>query len=291
MILITGCTGYIGSRLCRHLLMNGYKVSGLIRPSERERADCLIDLGLIPYYGDLADPSSLHEMPDDIDFVYHLAGIHSTYRNTYNLYVQGTINLLGFLSHNPRAAMVLASNSAVYTDTFKANLEDTTLLTNNPFGKITIEMEKAVMKSCKNYAIFRIGEVYGDSEANPFNVCSKGITLLGDGMNYTSKLHIKDLIHILTNCIHNFPQGIFNICDDLPIRQIEYYQYVEELSKTKCIHLKPVMEFNERIMLSIHGLRMLNIAMDNRLIKNNLKYEFFFPTYRDGLKYLYENQC
>ncbi len=291
MILITGCTGYIGSRLCRHLLMNGYKVRGLIRPSERERANPLIDLGLIPYYGDLADPFSLHEIADNIDLVYHLAGIHSTYSNTYNLYVQGTVNLLQSFSNNPRAAIVLASNSAVYADTFKAHLEDTKLITNNPFGKITIEMEKAVMKSCKKHAIFRIGEVYGDNEANPFNSCSKGITLIGDGMNYTSKLHIKDLINILADCNHSFPQGIFNICDNLPIRQIEFYHHVEELSNTKCIYLKPDMELNERIILSIHGLRTMNISMDNSLIKNILKYEFVFPTYKDGLKYLYGNQC
>jgi len=110
MILITGCTGYIGSRLCRHLLINGYKVRGLIRPSERERANSLIDLGLIPYYGDLADPLSLHEISDDIDLVYHLAGIHSTYSNTYTLYVQGTINLLNSFSNKPRASIVFTIN-------------------------------------------------------------------------------------------------------------------------------------------------------------------------------------
>lgn len=291
MILITGCTGYIGSRLCRHLLMHGYKVRGLIRPSEREKAKSLIDLGLSPYYGDLADPFSLHEIADDIDLVYHLAGIHSTYSNTYNLYVEGTINLLQSFSSNSRAAVVLASNSAVYANICKSHLEDTNLKTNNPFGKITIEMEKVVMKLCKKYAIFRIGEVYGDNEANPFNSCSNGITLIGDGMNYTSKLHIKDLINILGKCNNSFPQGIFNICDDLPIRQIEFYQYVEELSNTKCIYLKLNMEFNERIMLSIHGLRAINISMDNSLIKKVLNYEFVFPTYKDGLRYLYENQC
>ncbi len=282
MILITGCTGYIGSRLCKHLLTKGYKIRGLIRPSEREKANSLIYSGLIPYYGDLADSTSLHEIADDIDLVYHLAGIHSTYSNTYTLYVQGTINLLQSFSLNPRVTVVLASNSAVYADA--------ELVTSNPFGKITREMEKAVIKLCKQYAIFRIGEVYGDNEANPFNSCSKGITLIGDGMNYTSKIHITDLINILANCNHSFPQGIFNICDDMPIRQIEFYQYVEELSKTMCIHLKPDTELNERIMLSLHGLRTINISMDNSLIKNVLNYEFIFPTYKDGLKFLYENQ-
>lgn len=291
MILITGCTGYIGSRLCRHLLRKGYKVRGLIRPSEKDKANSLVDLGLIPYYGDLADPFSLQDIAEDIDLVYHLAGIHSTYNKTYDLYVWGTINLLQSFSHNPGAAMVLASNSAVNADTVKDQWEDIELVTKNPFGKITLEMEKAVMKACKNYAIFRIGEVYGDKEANPFHSCSKGITLIGDGMNYTSKIHIKDLINLLAYCNLSFPQGIFNLCDDLPIRQIEFYRYVEELSKTKCIILKPGMELNERIMLSLHGLRTINISMDNSIIKNTFNYRFIFPTYKEGLKNLYDDPC
>lgn len=288
MILITGCTGYIGSRLCKWLLMKGYKVRGLIRPREREKASALIDLGLIPYYGDLTEPFSLHDLAADIDLVYHLAGVHSSYRNTYNLYMQGTVNLLQAFSNNPDAAFVLASNSAVYANICKAYSEDARVITDNPFGKITIEMEKAVMKSRKKYAIFRIGEVYGDEEANPFQYCARGITLIGDGMNYTSKIHIKDLINLLANCCHSFPQGIFNLCDDLPIYQIEFYRYVEELNKTKCIYLKPGMELSERIMLSIHGLRTVNISMDNNLIKSMFNYEFIFPTYKDGLNNLYE---
>ena len=279
MILVTGSTGYIGSRLCRHLLRNGYKVCGLIKPSEREKAKSLIDLGLIPYYGDLTDSSNLYEAANNVNLIYHLAGIHSTYGNTYKLYVQGTVNLLRSFSHNPGALMVLASNSSVYASTLKVN---------HPFGEITMEMEKAVMKFRNKYVIFRIGEVYGDKEANPFHCCTKGITLIGDGMNYSSKLQIEDLINLLAHCVHSAPQGIFDICDDIPVRQIEFYRYVEELSKTKCIYLKPDMELGERILLSIHGLRSINVSMKNHLIKNMFNYKFIFPTYRDGLNYLYQ---
>ncbi|RKD30245.1 NAD-dependent epimerase/dehydratase family protein [Lacrimispora algidixylanolytica] len=291
MILITGCTGYIGSRLCKQLLASEYKIRGLIRPSEKVKAQSLIELGLIPYYGELTDPVSLRDIAEDIEFVYHLAGIHSTYHNTYNLYVRGTENLLQEFKRNPKIPVVVASNSAVYSDTQTPHIESSKPITNHPFGEITMEMEKTVMNLSENYAIFRLGEVYGEKEANPFQACSKGITLIGDGMNNTAKIHIKDVINILTKCTKFFPKGIFNLCDDLPVHQLEFYQYVEALSKTTCVQLKKEMEISERIMLSIHGLRTLNIAMDNSLIKQTLNYEFIYPTYKEGLEFLYENQC
>lgn len=291
MILVTGCTGYIGSRLCKQLLTNGYKVCGLIKPSEKNKADSLIELGLIPFYGELTEPKSLSNIAGGIEFVYHLAGIHSNYHNTYHLYVEGTKNLLEELKGRKKIPIVVASNSAVYAGMPVPHRESCYPVTMNPFGRITLEMEKEVMDFSENYAVFRLGEVYGDNESNPFQACSKGITLIGNGMNNTAKVHIQDVTNILERCIKFFPKGIFNLCDDLPVRQLEFYQYVETLSKKKCIQLKTEMELSERIMLSIHGLRTLNIEMDNSLIKQTLDYEFVFPTYKKGLTYLYKNQC
>lgn len=289
MILVTGCTGYIGSRLCKQLLESGYQVRGLIKPSEREKARSLIDFGLLPYYGDLTDLSSLHQILKDIHFVYHLAGLHSTFNNTYNLYVQGTSNLIQSLPKKQMIPIVVASNSSVYENAGKAHSEDIRLNPRNPFGKITIEMEKNIKKSCVQYSIMRIGEVYGDHEANPFICAQKGVVLIGNGMNYASKIHIKDLLNILVKCIDKFPKGIFNICDDEPVQQLEFYRYVEELSKTRFINLKQNIELEERIMLSIHGLRTLSISMKNKKIKDRLNYKFIFPTYKDGLNYLYKH--
>ena len=291
MILVTGCTGYIGSRLCKQLLASGYKVRGLIRPSEKDRANSLIELGLIPFYGELTESISLCNIAEEVEFVYHLAGIHSNYHNTYNLYVQGTKNLLQEFKGREKIPVIVASNSAVYAGMPVPHRESCHPMTKNPFGQITLEMEKTVMDFSENYAIFRLGEVYGDNEANPFQACSKGVTLIGDGMNDTAKVHILDVINILERCMKFFPKGIFNLCDDLPVHQLDFYQYVETLSKKKCIQLKTEIEISERIMLSIHGLRTLNIAMDNSLIKQALNYEFIFPTYQKGLEYLYENQC
>ena len=287
MILVTGCTGYIGSRLCKRLLTSGFRVCGLIKPSEREKAKVLISLGLIPYYGDLTDLYSLRQIPDDIHFIYHLAGVHSAYNNTYNLHMHGTANLVKAFSRKRTVPIIVASNSSVYANTKESHSEDIKPKPDNPFGEITVEMEKIIRKSRVQHTIMRIGEVYGDNEADPFNYMQKGLVLIGNGMNYTSKIHIEDLINILIKCTAEFPQGVFNVCDDELVRQIDFYSYAEELCKIKFVHLKQNIELSERVMLSIHGLRTLDISMNNKKLKDRLDYEFVFPNYKNGLNYLY----
>lgn len=288
MILVTGCTGYIGRRLCKQLLMSGFQVGGIILPSEKDKAKSLIDMGLIPYYGDLTDWNRPPKFSKNISFIYHLAGIHSTYNNTYDLYVQGTANLLQSFPETQKTKIVVVSNSSVYANADSIHSEGVTLAPHNIFGQITLQMENVIKKCGRSYAILRVGEVYGDCEANPFHCIQNGITLIGNGMNYSSKIFIQDLLNILIVYIEQFHEGIFNVCDNEPVRQLEFYRYAEKLSRTKLVSLKQNIELNERIMLSIHGLRTLNIIMTNQKIKDQLGYQFVFPTFRDGLQYLYE---
>lgn len=284
MIFVTGCTGYIGSRLCRRLLACKYRVGGLIKPSEGEKAKPLIDMGLIPFYGDLTTLTALPHFSNDIHIIYHMAGGHSTYDNAYALYVQGTAKLLQSFSPQQNIAVIAASNGAVYNNT--AGIKQ---LPDHSFGRITLEMERIIRKFCNKHAILRIGEVYGDGEANPFVHAQNKLVLIGNGMNYASKIHIEDLLNILTKYIDVFPFGTYNVCDDEPVRQIDFYHYVEKLSRKRFVCLRQDIELSERIAYSIHGLRTLNIAMSNKKIKNALNYKFVFPTYRHGLQYLYKN--
>lgn len=289
MILVTGCTGYIGSRLCKQMLAYGYQIRGLIKPSERKKANDLIRLGLIPYYGDLTDLSSLNQISKDIHMICHLAGIHSTYSNTYNLYVHGTNNLIQAFHKNLKVPIIVISNSSVYANAEMPHSEGVKLKPDNPFGKITIGMENVIKNFCENYTIMRVGEVYGDYELDLFAGIRKNIVLIGNTMNYASKIHIDDLINILIICIDRLPQGIFNVCDNRPVKQIDFYRYAEKLSNMKFINIKLDIELNERVMLSVHGLKTLSISMTNKKIVDILNYKYVFPTYEEGLRHLHKN--
>ena len=76
MILVTGCVGYIGSRLVTEMLANGQSVRGLVRKEELDKATALEEQGMEIWEGDLINPDSLVGIGQDVDVVFHFAGLH-----------------------------------------------------------------------------------------------------------------------------------------------------------------------------------------------------------------------
>ncbi|MBZ6495740.1 NAD-dependent epimerase/dehydratase family protein [Natrinema longum] len=68
---VTGATGFLGSRLCRRLLADGWTVRGLCRPTS-DRGDLE---GVEWHVGDVLDTETLRPLVDGADAVFHLAGI------------------------------------------------------------------------------------------------------------------------------------------------------------------------------------------------------------------------
>src|SRR3954453_18890718 len=70
MILLTGATGNVGSKLLRRLTANGERVRCLVRDPRRLGAERVrVQIAL----GDLADPSSFRNALRGVDTVVHLA--------------------------------------------------------------------------------------------------------------------------------------------------------------------------------------------------------------------------
>lgn len=76
-LLLTGANGYIGLRLLPEHLEAGHRITALVRDARRfpseEFGDAAERLQVIE--GDLLDPESLPELPDDLDAAYYL--VHS----------------------------------------------------------------------------------------------------------------------------------------------------------------------------------------------------------------------
>lgn len=67
-ILVTGATGYVGSRVARRLIERGDQVAGVIRTPERAAA---LPQGVEPLVADLADVDHLVEAATGVDAVLH----------------------------------------------------------------------------------------------------------------------------------------------------------------------------------------------------------------------------
>ena len=95
-VLITGSTGFVGSRLCREMLEHGYTVNALHRKSSDLSSLKDLDVRLIE--GDINDLESLRRAMTDVTYVFHIAALFRQAKFTDEVYrkvnLEGTENVL-----------------------------------------------------------------------------------------------------------------------------------------------------------------------------------------------------
>jgi nucleoside-diphosphate-sugar epimerase len=292
VILVTGCTGYIGSRISLALLEAGETVRGLVLPSQEKQAVSLAGAGMEVWIGDLLAPETLRGIGDGVTTLYHMAGLHAaSIQRMEALYVQGTRHLVQACADSPLRACVILSNGAVYGDGGEEWLDERRAPSpTHPFGQITLRMEQLLLQAHQRthlpVFILRVAEVYGPGEYDlSRRVRATVVRLLGDGMNWTSLVHIDDLLAILMlapDCLR--PGGIYNVVDDLPVRQRDLYGDLTTQLGAPQPKWIPLDTAPERLKISIHGLRALSLRMANDAITSSLEFAFRYPTYREWLR-------
>ena len=85
--LVTGYTGFIGSKIAAALLARGFSVRGLTRQAAGIQSDRRVEL----FHGDLTKPSSLRSVTSGIDTVFHAAGYAHAYAGNDDLHRQVTL--------------------------------------------------------------------------------------------------------------------------------------------------------------------------------------------------------
>lgn len=112
-VLVTGATGFIGSGLCRRLLLEGASVYAACRQSSGEVAS-----GVTRISATLEKSKSTHDLVREVlpDYVFHLAGVTSTARDallllpTFQTNLVTTVNLLAALVGGICRRVVLAGS-------------------------------------------------------------------------------------------------------------------------------------------------------------------------------------
>src|SRR4051812_1238137 len=94
--LVTGATGFIGSRVARLLVKRGERVRALVRPTSRRENLAGLDAEMVT--GDLQDPESLRRAVAGCGTVYHVAADYRLWapdpRELQRSNVEGTRNVL-----------------------------------------------------------------------------------------------------------------------------------------------------------------------------------------------------
>jgi nucleoside-diphosphate-sugar epimerase len=111
-ILVTGANGFVGSRLCAHLLQKGYYVIAQVRRTSD--LSLLKDLKVEYRYGDITTPETLPDMVRNVDYIVHNAGVIKARRREtfFAVNEQGTLDLLdAVVAHNPTVKRVVHISS------------------------------------------------------------------------------------------------------------------------------------------------------------------------------------
>src|SRR5256885_9333511 len=233
--LVTGGAGFLGSHLCDYLLEKGYRVLCVdnLDTSSLANIEHIRDDRFSFLYHDMVEHL---EIPEPVDFVYHLASPASPIDylrlplHTLKVGSYGTHNALG-LAKFKRSRFLLASTSEVYGDPMVHPQPESYWGNVNPIGP------RGVYDEAKRYAetmtmayhrqqgldtaIVRIFNTYGprmrafDGRAIPTFVrqalANKPLTVFGDGSQTRSFCYVDDLVrglHLLATSGEHLPLNL-----------------------------------------------------------------------------------
>ncbi len=241
--IVTGGTGFIGSKLVKALVEKGYEVKCLVRKTSN--VSLLNELGVELAYGDLGDEAALRDLPEGGDIVFHLAALVTDWGDKETFYkynVDATRILLeASQAQGVKRFVYMSSSTVVWKSEFSSphNLVDIdetypyaqTRVDN--YNATKIEAEKMVLKYHKEEgletAVVRPSNVWGagDTVILPRVVMAakKGILYpMGSGERFVTPCHVDNLVDALLIIAEheNAPGNIYFINDGAKVPYMDF---------------------------------------------------------------------
>ena len=283
-ILVTGASGFIGTRLVEVLLNEGFSVASLVRSHDRGNENTEIIVG------DLTD--SQLKIEGNFDTIFHLASHTPLEKNKKILRkvnLEGTKNLFSAIKGKTKH-FVYISGLGVFGEP-KGFVDETHPLNpNTDFVKIRLEAQKFLEKECKKnkiaFTVVYFGDVYGKTgwfnEMLVKRLKKKTFKIPGKGDYVKGFIHIDDAVGSLIAIKKN---NAFNenyiVVDSNPTTFKEFVNYTAEKINVKSPGGVPI--FIAKAILGGDLIKLLTtpIKASNEKIKKI--YEFNFPDYKKGI--------
>jgi len=236
-ILITGASGYIGEQLVLQALTDGHVVFAASRSPI-----AAVNAKYLPY--DLGEYESFR-LPDNIDFIFHLAANTKSNSVTPAVEIAAAANLVN-ASLRSNAKFIFISSQVARPD---APTE---------YGQTKWEIEQRVLAA--GGIVIRPGQVYGGPENGLYGrLCSSLRNLPFIPAFVPSPLiqpiHIQDLVKGLLNCLtlENYSGQIFKLGSIDPISFTFFLQSIARIHNNKSRLLLPIPTFAVLAIIKIIG--------------------------------------
>lgn len=223
-VLITGGTGFIGSRLALECLRRGHAVKVLGQentPAESSNRKMVEDRGGEVLLRSVTERQGLPELLDGVDVVFHLAATQHEMnvpdQKFWDVNVSGTRNLLDASVQAGVKRFVHGSTIGVYGVTTGVIDENTLCVPDNIYGVTKLEGERIALgyRDRIPVVVIRIPEVYGPGDRRLLKlfkaIGKNAFFVIGSGENLHHLIYIDDLVEgLLQAAVHpDAANGLF----------------------------------------------------------------------------------
>ncbi|MRG71631.1 SDR family NAD(P)-dependent oxidoreductase [Alphaproteobacteria bacterium HT1-32] len=183
------------------------------------------------------------------------------------------------------------STTGVYGNTDGAEVDETApLRPSGRRGQARVEAEDHWYALGLPVHVFRLAGIYGPGRSTFDQIRAGRARRIDKPGHCFSRIHVEDIAATLTASIDRpNPAAAYNVCDDKPAPPAEVTAYACELMG---IDPPPLIPFEEaRAGMSDMALSFWNDnrRVSNRRIRTELAVELAYPTYREGLRSVYED--
>ncbi|RLG15890.1 MAG: hypothetical protein DRN71_00185 [Candidatus Nanohalarchaeota archaeon] len=225
-ILITGGSGFFGSRLVKKLLLAGHSVIVYSRHESRD----VKGMGAEQVIGDVLDEDKLISAFERVDVVYHMAAnLDESNPEMYKQNIETTKNVICACKKNKVKRLIFTSSIGVLGYTKTPATEDMSYNPTTVYEKSKAGCEKLIKESGMTYTIARITIVYGANKfwGQIFDAAKKGYPVIGSGSNWWHLVYVDDVVDALHLMLKGKAENqIYHIADNDPHTYLETYKII-----------------------------------------------------------------
>ena len=284
-VLVTGGTGFIGSRLVDQLVAKGYFVTCLVRTGKMTNQKVKI------VKADLTEPDFL--LSDQYDVVYHLAAVwpgEKDKKKQREVNYDGSVNLFNAIKDKTKF-LVYVSGLGVFGDQ-KDKIIDENIVPNpnTEYAKIRLETQKFLKDNCKKtgiaFSVAYLGDVYGNGgwfKSVMVERLRKGsFRIPGSGKYYRSFIQVDDVVSALISIAEKKEiDQSFIVTDSNPVMFSEFVNFLCDSIRVKMPGTIPIIL--AKTVLGSDFVNLLTTCVRTTNSKISKICDFKYPSYQQGI--------